>query len=186
MRRRNAARERPTSACSCRSDTSTPWHAWALRLHSYFVSLLILAYSYRQDSDTNMTTPTAQTVRRWVMTGSVAAITATGAWYGAGLKAQQEFKQVHRYLCCPQHMSFHVLMSSNRRRRFCKKLARPTGSNSSRSLVEICCERRRHSKENLTNYLRENPRPRTSHDPEMYLVYIDESLPTEALRHRKK
>ncbi|KAF1348656.1 hypothetical protein BDV97DRAFT_297140 [Delphinella strobiligena] len=40
-----------------------------------------------------MATPTAQTVRRWVMTGSVAAITATGAWYGAGLKTQQEFKQ---------------------------------------------------------------------------------------------
>jgi len=27
------------------------------------------------------------------MTGSVAAITATGAWYGAGLKTRQEFKQ---------------------------------------------------------------------------------------------
>ncbi|KAL1311251.1 hypothetical protein AAFC00_001440 [Neodothiora populina] len=36
---------------------------------------------------------TTQAVRRWVMTGSVAAITMTGAWYGAGLKTQHEFKQ---------------------------------------------------------------------------------------------
>ncbi|KFY74931.1 hypothetical protein V499_05058 [Pseudogymnoascus sp. VKM F-103] len=31
-----------------------------------------------------------QTIRRVVMTGSVAAITATGAWYGAGLKTQKQ------------------------------------------------------------------------------------------------
>ncbi|RFU30663.1 hypothetical protein B7463_g5677, partial [Scytalidium lignicola] len=37
-----------------------------------------------------------QTIRRWVMTGSVAAITATGVWYGAGLKMQQEAKQAIR------------------------------------------------------------------------------------------
>jgi len=36
----------------------------------------------------------AQTVRRWVMTGSVAAITAMGAWYGAGLKIEQDVKNV--------------------------------------------------------------------------------------------
>ncbi|GAB7344879.1 hypothetical protein MBLNU457_3320t1 [Dothideomycetes sp. NU457] len=35
----------------------------------------------------------AQAVRRWVMTGSVAAITAMGAWYGAGLKIQQDVKK---------------------------------------------------------------------------------------------
>lgn len=33
-------------------------------------------------------------VRRFVLTASIAAITATGAWYGAGLKTRQEFKQV--------------------------------------------------------------------------------------------
>jgi hypothetical protein len=33
-----------------------------------------------------------QKIRRFVMTGAVFAITATGAWYGAGLKTQQEFK----------------------------------------------------------------------------------------------
>ncbi|GAB7352569.1 hypothetical protein MBLNU459_g2953t1 [Dothideomycetes sp. NU459] len=38
--------------------------------------------------------PLAQAVRRWVLTGSVAAVTATGAWYGAGLKTKQEYKQV--------------------------------------------------------------------------------------------
>lgn len=36
----------------------------------------------------------AQTIRRWVMTGSVAAITAMGAWYGAGLKIEQDVKKV--------------------------------------------------------------------------------------------
>ncbi|KAI9849751.1 MAG: hypothetical protein M1830_007097 [Pleopsidium flavum] len=34
-----------------------------------------------------------QKIRRFVMTGAVAAITATGAWYGAGLKTQQEIKK---------------------------------------------------------------------------------------------
>ncbi|KAI9838981.1 MAG: hypothetical protein M1819_004189 [Sarea resinae] len=29
-----------------------------------------------------------------ILTASIAAITATGAWYGAGLKTQQEYKQV--------------------------------------------------------------------------------------------
>ncbi|KAH7556451.1 hypothetical protein BM1_05885 [Bipolaris maydis] len=37
---------------------------------------------------------TLQTVRRWIMTGAVAAITITGTIYGAGLKGQQEIKQV--------------------------------------------------------------------------------------------
>ncbi|OQN97082.1 hypothetical protein B0A48_16886 [Cryoendolithus antarcticus] len=41
-----------------------------------------------------MSTPTALTIRRYVLTGSVAAITATGVWYGAGLKTRQERKQV--------------------------------------------------------------------------------------------
>ena len=37
---------------------------------------------------------TLQTVRRWIMTGAVAAITITGTIYGAGLKGQQDLKQV--------------------------------------------------------------------------------------------
>ena len=37
---------------------------------------------------------TLQTVRRWIMTGAVAAITITGTIYGAGLKGQQDVKQV--------------------------------------------------------------------------------------------
>ncbi|KAL1585886.1 hypothetical protein WHR41_05004 [Cladosporium halotolerans] len=32
----------------------------------------------------------ATKTRRFVLTGAVAAITATGTWYGAGLKTQQE------------------------------------------------------------------------------------------------
>ncbi|TKA78000.1 hypothetical protein B0A55_03830 [Friedmanniomyces simplex] len=35
----------------------------------------------------------ANPLRTYVITGAVAAITATGAWYGAGLKARQEYKQ---------------------------------------------------------------------------------------------
>lgn len=39
---------------------------------------------------------TSNPVRTYILTGSVAAITATGAWYGAGLKTRQEHSQVGR------------------------------------------------------------------------------------------
>ena len=42
----------------------------------------------------DMSSPSTQNIRRYVMTASVAAITATGAWYGAGLKFRREVKQV--------------------------------------------------------------------------------------------
>ncbi|KZF20941.1 hypothetical protein L228DRAFT_270201 [Xylona heveae TC161] len=35
-------------------------------------------------------------LRRLVLTGSVAAITATGAWYGAGIKTRQEYNAEQR------------------------------------------------------------------------------------------
>jgi hypothetical protein len=35
-----------------------------------------------------------QKIRRIVWTGAVAAVTATGAWYGAGLKTKSEIKHV--------------------------------------------------------------------------------------------
>ncbi|GIZ39462.1 hypothetical protein CKM354_000284400 [Cercospora kikuchii] len=35
----------------------------------------------------------ASKARIYALTGSVAAITATGAWYGAGLNMRQEYKQ---------------------------------------------------------------------------------------------
>ncbi|KAF7672012.1 hypothetical protein GT037_009911 [Alternaria burnsii] len=41
---------------------------------------------------------TLQTVRRWIMTGAVAAVTITGTIYGAGLKGQQEVKQQKRQI----------------------------------------------------------------------------------------
>jgi hypothetical protein len=41
-----------------------------------------------------MSGPSTASVRRIVLTGSIAAITATGTWYGAGLKTQQERNQV--------------------------------------------------------------------------------------------
>lgn len=41
-----------------------------------------------------MSAPSTASVRRIVLTGAVAAITATGTWYGAGLKTQQERSQV--------------------------------------------------------------------------------------------
>jgi hypothetical protein len=37
---------------------------------------------------------TTQAVRRWIMTGSVAAVTIAGTIYGAGLKEDQEVKKV--------------------------------------------------------------------------------------------
>jgi len=40
---------------------------------------------------------TQQTVRRWILTASVAAITATGALYGASLKNSQENAQVYLF-----------------------------------------------------------------------------------------
>ena len=45
----------------------------------------------------NMAAP-ANKFRTYALTGSFAAITATGAWYGAGLKERKEFKQVRRSL----------------------------------------------------------------------------------------
>lgn len=47
-----------------------------------------------------MSAPQFATFRRFVLTGSIAAVTATGAWYGAGLKMKQDIKQV-RLLCLP-------------------------------------------------------------------------------------
>ncbi|KAJ4369086.1 hypothetical protein N0V83_006169 [Neocucurbitaria cava] len=41
---------------------------------------------------------TQQAVRRWIMTGAVAAITITGTIYGAGLKGDQEAKQKKQQL----------------------------------------------------------------------------------------
>jgi len=46
-----------------------------------------------------MSTPQFATFRRFVLTGSIAAVTATGAWYGAGLKMKQDIKQVCSCLC---------------------------------------------------------------------------------------
>jgi hypothetical protein len=39
----------------------------------------------------------SQQTRRIVWTGSIAAVTATGAWYGAGLKIKKEHKQVRSF-----------------------------------------------------------------------------------------
>ncbi|KAJ4994472.1 hypothetical protein SVAN01_00301 [Stagonosporopsis vannaccii] len=41
-----------------------------------------------------MATPQALAVRRWVMTGAIAAITVTGTFYGATLKTDQEVRKV--------------------------------------------------------------------------------------------
>lgn len=49
-----------------------------------------------------MSAPQFATFRRFVLTGSIAAVTATGAWYGAGLKMKQDIKQVRlSYLPAP-------------------------------------------------------------------------------------
>ncbi|KAK5129070.1 hypothetical protein LTR85_000403 [Meristemomyces frigidus] len=41
-----------------------------------------------------MAAPSSNKFRTYVLTGSVAAITATGAWYGAGVKTRREYTQV--------------------------------------------------------------------------------------------
>ncbi|KZM18680.1 uncharacterized protein EKO05_0006476 [Ascochyta rabiei] len=50
-----------------------------------------------------MATPQAQAVRRWILTGAVAAITVTGTIYGAGLKSDREVIAVRHN---PVHASF--------------------------------------------------------------------------------
>ncbi|KAK3690588.1 hypothetical protein LTR37_019084 [Vermiconidia calcicola] len=40
-----------------------------------------------------MSSVSSQSIRRYILTASVTAITVTGAWYGAGLKSRQEFKK---------------------------------------------------------------------------------------------
>lgn len=41
-------------------------------------------------------TPLGLSIRGWIMASFITAITATGVWYGAGLKTRQEVKQVGR------------------------------------------------------------------------------------------
>jgi hypothetical protein len=47
---------------------------------------------------------TQQAVRRWIMTGAVAAVTITGTFYGAGLKGEHEVKQVCHALLSTQRL----------------------------------------------------------------------------------
>jgi hypothetical protein len=51
-----------------------------------------------------------QKIRRIVWTAAIASVTATGAWYGAGLKTKSELKQVVIFLLIhssPPTLSFH-------------------------------------------------------------------------------
>lgn len=50
-----------------------------------------LCYSTRIEGAGTMS---QQKIQRMVWTGAIAAVTATGAWYGAGLKTRQEIEQV--------------------------------------------------------------------------------------------
>lgn len=63
----------------------------------------------------------SQQTRRIVWTGSIAAITATGAWYGAGLKIKSEHKQVRSSPFTPPHIlsthSNETLIQEIQRRR---------------------------------------------------------------------
>jgi hypothetical protein len=55
-----------------------------------------------------MSGPSTASIRRIVLTGSIAAITATGTWYGAGLKTQQERNQVRHcgLLALYKHLAY--------------------------------------------------------------------------------
>lgn len=48
-------------------------------------------------------------VRIYALTGAVAAITATGAWYGAGLNMRQEYSRVHGPPALPLTSYLHLL-----------------------------------------------------------------------------
>jgi hypothetical protein len=55
-----------------------------------------------------MSGPSTTKIRRIVLTGAVAAITATGTWYGAGLKTQKERNQVSSTAF--DNLSEHILI----------------------------------------------------------------------------
>jgi len=46
-----------------------------------------------------------QKIRRIVWTGAITSVTATGAWYGAGLKTKSELKQVIPSFLANVHIS---------------------------------------------------------------------------------
>lgn len=75
-----------------------------------------------------------QTIRRVVWTGAIAATTAVGAWYGAGLKTQQEMKKVSftilRYFCVLGDVVILVLMDV-----WCRKSTRDTKPRQPRKLL---------------------------------------------------
>ncbi len=50
-----------------------------------------------------------QKIRRIVWTGAIASVTATGAWYGAGLKTTSEMKQVSLLPLFNMH-NYHFLI----------------------------------------------------------------------------
>ena len=57
--------------------------------------------SRRYESPTAMAAAPTSKLRVFILTISVAAITATGAWYGAGLKIEQDYKKASRSLFVP-------------------------------------------------------------------------------------
>jgi hypothetical protein len=57
-----------------------------------------------------------QTIRRFVWTGAIASVTATGAWYGAGLKTQKEIKEVNP-LSCSQLLDTNIYAQVIEKRR---------------------------------------------------------------------
>ena len=74
----------------CRlSRSNNPLHLYA-RLSRHLLLVFIQHFI--------MSNPSTAKIRRIVLTGSIAAITATGAWYGAGLKVQQERNEVGKIM----------------------------------------------------------------------------------------
>ena len=91
-----------------------------------------------------MSTPQAQAVRRWILTGAITAITVTGAIYGAGLKSKQEFKQVRRHqretvqhILPPMDMSCPTFLSSNPTVHRALTWSRNTGTNTTLMFLGI-------------------------------------------------
>jgi hypothetical protein len=65
------------------------------KLEGLFIKLLPThGYATVEVDPTMSVSAQQQKIRRIVWTGAIAAVTATGAWYGAGLKTTSEIKQV--------------------------------------------------------------------------------------------
>lgn len=121
-------------------------------LHFY---LDLKVFTSQRTAKVAMSIPQFATFRRFVLTGSIAAVTATGAWYGAGLKMKQDIRQVYFSLSLPPPSSlplpafpsahfciFTYLFSRNRKNKKQQKQHRSNKSPNWKPIVRTSCKRK--------------------------------------------